>query len=451
MKTFLTRVESSRVGGLVVGTALLLSSPYDAQSEEPVEGVRNLRDVIEQEELEAMTELIKKDIEALRGKDFPRPTRVAVTSAEEFLAYAKRQLQENTTPEELAAEETVAKMLGLIPLEMDLAQEMLGFLESQVGGFYDPASETFYLMESFTGGLAKVILAHELTHALDDQLYDLDGTRKGFENHSDRALAYHGVVEGSGTAVMNAWVAGNMDQLAGVDLERMSSMGVGEDTPPYLWRPLMAAYLRGSLFLNRTESMLQSMSMPRREDFHYAFTQPPRSTEQLLHPEKYWDAEKRDEPIELDFRLEDVPEGWTVLKEDTLGELVLACMVENPDDRGGIPTGIASLSTRYTFHPSEGWGGDRLLLLGKDSARLLVLETRWDTEDDAREFDAALGSLEGHLRGAVRGLAAGADDHGLLRLFDRTGKSVTWFAWTGATGREVAGVLAGLRAVEASF
>ena len=51
----------------------------------------------------------------------------------------------------------------------------------------------------------------------------------------------------------------------------------------------------------------------------------------------------------------------------------------------------------------------------------------------------------------MRGLAAGADDHGLLRLFDRTGKSVTWFAWTGATGREVAGVLAGLRAVEASF
>ena len=450
MKTLLTRVESSRVGGLVVGIALLLSSPCDAQSEEPLEGVRNLRDVIEQEELEAMTELIKKDIEALRGKDFPRPTRVAVTSAEEFLAYAKRQLQENTTPEELAAEETVAKMLGLIPLEMDLAQEMLGFLESQVGGFYDPASETFYLMESFTGGLAKVILAHELTHALDDQLYDIDGTREGFEDHSDRALAYHGVVEGSGTAVMNAWTAGNMAQLAGVDLEEMSSLGAAEDTPPYLWRPLMAAYLRGSLFLNRTESMLQSMSMPRREDFHYAFTQPPRSTEQLLHPEKYWDAEERDEPIELDFQLENVPEDWTVLKEDTLGELVLACMVEDPADRGGIPTGIASLSTRYTFRPSEGWGGDRLLLLGKASARLLVLETRWDTEDDAREFDAALESLEGHLRAAARGLAAGGD-HGVLRLFDRTAMSVTWLAWSGATGREVAGVLAGLRAVETSF
>ena len=448
MKPSFIRFATGPGAGLALGLPLLLTSSLHAQTDEPAEGFRDLGDVIDQKELEAMTELIKKDIESLRGKSFPRPTRVAVTTSEEFIAYAKKQLEEDTTPEEMAAEEAVAKLLGMLPVEMDLQKEMLGFLESQVGGFYDPETESFYLMDSFTGGLAKVILAHELTHALDDQLYDIDGTRAAFEGNSDRVLAYHGVVEGSGTAVMNAWSLDNMDQIAGVDLDQASALGATDEAPPYLWRPLMATYLRGSLFLNRTDSVLASTRMPQRDDFHYAFQQPPRSTEQLLHPEKYWNAKDRDEPIELDFREDDVPEGWKVLKEDTLGELVLACVIADLDDRGGMPTGIASLSTEYTFRASEGWGGDRVLLLGKGAARLLVLETRWDTEDDAREFDQALESLDGHLRGAAAGLAGEAGEHGVLRLFDRAGKSVTFLSWYGVPRREVAGAVATLRAVE---
>ena len=208
----------------------------------------------------------------------------------------------------------------------------------------------------------------------------------------------------------------------------------------------MATYLRGSLFLNRTESVIRSIAMPQLPDFHQAFSAPPRSTEQLLHPEKYWDAEKRDEPVALEFAVQDLPEGWEVLKEDTLGELVLACMVEDPSDRRGLPTSsIASLSTRYTFRASEGWGGDRLLLLGKGAARLLVLETRWDTEDDAREFDAALGELDEHLRQAAAGLAGEAGASGAVRLFDRAGKAVTFYSWVGVQRSDVARVLTSLR------
>jgi hypothetical protein len=420
---------------------LVLTSPVTFAQEEP-----DRTDSIAQEELEAFTTEILAEIEALRGKRFLRKVSVSVADKEEFLRYAVERLNKSSTPEEIASEETIAKMMGLIPVEMNLLDTYLELVESQVGGFYDPESESFCLMESFTGPLAKVILAHELTHALDDQLYDIDGTDERFADNADRQLAFHGVVEGSGTAVMNTWAVNHMSEFRGVDLSAATTIAGAEDTPPFLWRPLMAVYLRGSMFLNRTTSMFKGMQMPEHGDFHLSFTEPPRSTEQLLHPEKYWNPKTIDEPIDIRFDVEGLQEGWEVIQEDTLGELTLACFVEEPDDRGGMPTNqLAMMSMKYTFAASKGWGGDRYLLLGRGDARILVFETRWDTADDAREFDAALEDLDSHLRKAVGGMRAEPSLSGVERVFDRSGNAVTFYSWFGVEREEVGRILASIR------
>ena len=130
----------------------------------------------DQAALEAVTAKIQKQIETLRGDTFRSPVKVELTDAAGLVAYAKKRLEVTETEVSLHADELSMKHLGLIPMDMNYLETTFAMLEEQVGGFYDPASDSFYLMDRFSGGLAKIILSHELTHALDDQLFDIDGT-----------------------------------------------------------------------------------------------------------------------------------------------------------------------------------------------------------------------------------------------------------------------------------
>jgi hypothetical protein len=156
-----------------------------------------------QGQLETATARIMKDIEELRGKKFLRAVDTSLTNREEFIEHAKARIASMVPAEQLLGSEVMAKMLSLIPPEMDLMATTFEILEEQVGGYYDPQADTFYLMESFTGPMAEIILAHELTHALDDQLFDLDGGLRARIEDSDASAAYSAVVEGSGTSAMN--------------------------------------------------------------------------------------------------------------------------------------------------------------------------------------------------------------------------------------------------------
>src|SRR5687768_6830120 len=166
-----------------------------------------------QEKLEATSREIKKDIEELRGARFEADVPVKLSSKEQFQAYAIERTERMEPEAKRTNDEMILKMLGLIPADMDLMEETMRLLTDQVGGFYDPGTKSFYLMENCPEGLAKVVLAHELGHALDDQLYDLDGTLKKVAERGDVATAYMAVVEGSGTAVMNRWTVDNRSSL----------------------------------------------------------------------------------------------------------------------------------------------------------------------------------------------------------------------------------------------
>lgn len=348
-----------------------------------------------QEELERVSDEIKAEVEKLRGLAFLRPVQVRLTDNRGFLEYVKKRQELSMSPGRIERDETVAKLLGLIAPDLDLVATFEKFVAEQVGGFYDPSTDTFFLMESFTGGIAKVILAHELTHALDDQHFDIDGTLEKLGEDSDATFAYHAVVEGSGTATMNRWTLQKLGEKAldTTDLTAASTLGSKglSEAPPYIWKPLIAAYLRGEGFLVRTAGMNIAMKAAENEDVRRAFKDPPRSSEQILHPEKYWDEARRDEPRQVRFDVAGLSPEWKVLGEDTLGELVLA-LVAAPLDRKGFDAAnpLAILGLRYTNEAAEGWGGDRVVLLAKGDLRCIDFVTVWDRPEDAREFEAAL-------------------------------------------------------------
>lgn len=355
-------------------------------------------DVWTQAELERVSEEIRHQVEDMRGMKYKLPVAVKITDKKGFFDYAKKRQDETVTPERTKRDITVAKLLGLVPVDMDLEQTMLALLEDQVGGFYDPGSNTFFLMDSFTGGVAKIILAHELTHALDDQYFDIDGTLKKANGETDAELAFQAVIEGSGTGLMNQWYLKNASAVSMEDLQRAQSMGGDklESAPPYLWKPLLAVYLRGDGFLAHADGMNLTMKAASTDDIRAAMSHPPRSTEQILHPKKYWDEGKRDEPKSIAIDVKSAPAGWTLLGEDTLGELYLAMLTTPVAERGGLDAAnpMSILGIRYTNKSAEGWGGDRLALFGRGEDRMLELVTCWDTAKDADEFAHALGDAK---------------------------------------------------------
>ncbi|HJO26951.1 MAG: hypothetical protein CMK00_08425 [Planctomycetes bacterium] len=399
----------------------------------------------DQEQLERISLEIRAELEGYRGRAGSGPVAVELTDGPGFLAYAQRRLEAMETPEDIQAWQDTCVMLGLIPADMDLMEVTLKVMEGQVGGFYDPGQDTFYLMEGYTGGVAKIIIAHELTHALDDQWFDIDGTLKSLGGNSDAELAYQAVVEGSGVAAMNRWT---MEHIAELNLADIAAAQAGSQeamaaAPPVIWKPLLAVYLRGEAFLRRTSSVMNmTMASAKAADVERVFASVPSSSEQILHPEKYWDAEQRDEPLPVHVSVGELPEGWRVMTEDTLGELSLALVLEPFDKRRGLrmdnPMGILGIS--YTGPATEGWGGDRMVLLAKGAARVLFLATEWDRPQDAAEFHAALAGLRPELETRL-GEAAGEGGSGLHLRRGREGAHVRLVTWIGTTEDEVDAVL----------
>ncbi len=345
-----------------------------------------------QEELEQVTREIQEEVEALRGEEFSRPVKVQITDQEGFVKYVTARMDKVTTPEKLAAEETLMKMLGLVDPGADLMEITMDLLEGQVGGFYDPGSDAFYLMESFTGGVAEIILAHELTHALDDQLYGIDTKLEELLDDRDRTLSYMSVVEGSGTVVMAQWTMKHAADLDPEDLAKAVSMG--DDSlaaaPAVVWKPLLASYTLGQTFLQKGYRRLKRDGKTMGDVTRMAYENPPRSMEQVLHPDKYWVEKKRDEP-RSPGEPEPAPEGWELLERSSLGELYLALITEEPQEID-FSNQMALMFLAYTNDAARGWGGDRVELYGKEGAHLLRLDTVWDSAEDAVEFSQALQS-----------------------------------------------------------
>ena len=153
-------------------------------------------------------------------------------------------------------------------------------------------------------------------------------------------------------------------------------------------RQLLGPYVLGLAFLGRGDLGRLQEGFPRR-DIDAAWANPPRSSEQILHPEKYWDRKRRDEPksVTIPNPSSQLPGSWKRAGGGVLGELTLGSMVgaKTPE-----AADLASGGGSWTNAAASGWGGDRFELWTNGAAAVVLLATVWDTEKDAVEFAAAL-------------------------------------------------------------
>jgi hypothetical protein len=322
---------------------------------------------------EATAEVLRETSE-LRRLPVLRQVRSGAQSRAEIEQMLVRNLNESATPEETLANETAMKKFGLAPTDFQLRPFLIKLLAEQVAGYYDPKSQEFYLADWIDLDGQRPVMAHELTHALQDQHFNLRRFEDWPGHDSDAEMAAHALVEGDASYLMMQYVARDpARQLA--FLKSMMSGGAAaseqiEKAPRVLREQILFPYLQGMLWV------AQVYKQGGWEAVSAAYKNLPKSSEQVLHQEKYGANEPPQKVLVRDVSAA-LGRGWRLADNDVFGEWGCYILLDE-----------FLQSMDASKRAAAGWGGDRYaLFVGPGRADAVVaLKTVWDTEADAREF-----------------------------------------------------------------
>lgn len=300
-------------------------------------------------------------------------------SVKEYLVGAiKKQL----TEEKIRAEEFIYKTLGVIPKDFNYTQGIVELYISQLGGYYDPDKKEYTMAAWLPAAMQPVIAVHELTHALQDQHFNLKDFMDEKKHTSDELLSRSAVVEGDATAVMtdyqrNLMGMGPVEKDSSVEsviLQTVLGSFVSESlqkAPSAIRNMLIFPYASGLRFVH---TFLKQGGYKKIDTL---LKNPPQTTEEILHPEKYG---KKEEFIDVNEK------NLFALAGADIGEISYS-------DRYGeffISTWLSGLGVSNAPQRAAGWGGDRVFVVNKNGERKLYWVIRWDSEGKAREFQEAV-------------------------------------------------------------
>src|SRR5690349_8488420 len=262
----------------------------------------------------SMTDAMLKETSELRELKILKPVKSGAQSRTEIERMIVKNLDSDTTPEEMHASEVLLKAFGLAPPEFAYRSFLIKLLTEQVAGYYDPKAQQFYLADWIEIDGQKPVMAHELTHALQDQHFNLKRFEKWQKGDSDAELAAHALIEGDATLAMTQYLEKHpIIALAFIRSSQEMSAEQFKQAPRALRESLLFPYQEGSLW---------AMHLYKRGGWSMvsqAFAKLPQSTEQILHPDKYFAHEA---PIKLTLPnlTPALGPGWKRIDNDVNGE-----------------------------------------------------------------------------------------------------------------------------------
>ena len=319
--------------------------------------------------------VIAERVEAIRGLRFSEPPVPERVSAEQAREEGLEALDRDYPPRRRERDEAILELLGLVEPGLDLRDVASSVYGTQVAGYYDPETRRLRIVGSAatsSRAYTEIVLAHELTHALEDQRF-----RLRFEDLSgldDRSLAYATLVEGTASALMFEYADRHFSSeevLVGLLGSAFAPPG---DIPAFLQAQLAFPYITGQDFAER----LYAAAGRRWTLIDAALRhRPPVSSEQVMHADSYLRFE---EPLRVRLRAgAALGRGWRRASAGTLGEWQTAQVLRKAGGGGSVDA-------------AAGWGGDRFELWERGEERALVVRWRWDSAADRGEFLAALGA-----------------------------------------------------------
>ena len=352
---------------------------------------------------------VQGEIAKLRALPFLGNIAAEYQTQEEFRKFVQSEIRVDLPREKGDALGRAAHHIGLLKERIDLVSTLEDAQVSQAGAYYDPQTKKFYIvMVPKSPMLLDTISAHELTHALQDQHFDLTAYIGGRGNtqglSEDELQARRFIVEGEATLTMMAYqtqvstkfnildpnVATQtrmaLAQAAGFKISQLTEMqkqqsnvfsDIGDDIkkameaidkiPPYILIPLFEAYFKGAVPVFETYARGGWPAVTE------LYKTPPESTEQVLHPvEKLVGA--RDYPVGLTLPSPGKAlDGWNEIYSDMIGELIWRVYFSLWNQAN--PDAVAS-----------GWDGDRYAVYASGDKTLALISTIWDTPEDATRF-----------------------------------------------------------------
>jgi len=338
---------------------------------------------------EALVQEVSADVEKLRQLRFKTPVAIKIidgaTAREDF----ESELDDETREQARHTQDAWVH-LGLIPETTDLVAGQLDLVEEDVLGYYEIGSNTFHLLSHVSAREVRSVMAHELTHALEDQHYDLEALQKGAVNE-DHAVAIKAVIEGSAMVT----TLSILSREGGIAEARKRATQAGQDraksvqhAPTFVRRRLLLPYTLGFTFLLRGKPWEWLFDGVRIEDIERAYAQPPHSTRQILHPEQYWVGQREGAPpLTLPDLSPVLGPGWSRAITGSIGELGLAMLSGSRLDTESFEI---LLPSRWTTTGAAGTAGDLYDHYVNGDQKVTVLLTRWESVRDADQFQRNL-------------------------------------------------------------
>ena len=370
----------------------------------------------EQDHLYTAEELaeLEKATSQLRGLEFQQEVDYQVVDRASIREFMDKLMEEELPAEKLENISIAYAKLGLIEEGVSLREAMLAMYSEQIAAFYDQKRKKLYSIKGlpFSKEFQKVLIVHELTHALQDQNFDLSTLPLELEDNDDRVMAALSLVEGDATLAFTQY-ATREGSLSLKDILAVATTGQkGLTEAPYVLRKnLMFPYMEGVRFVTRlyTEGGWEAVNK--------AFKDLPQSTEQIMHPNKY--LKDKDDPVPIVLPEFDSVAGreWDLLEDNVLGELNVKLLFTK------------FLGSLRAAAPSRGWGGDRFRIYREKGGEetILIWGTAWDTEKDREEFVTRyLQGVRKKHRGKEFRMAEQAESAMLL-----SDSLVIWLGWKG--------------------
>ena len=314
---------------------------------------------------------LQRDVAEVGGVPFKAPVPLDFITPSALNAYLKEVLDDEYPATRADADARLLIALDLLPPGTSLRDLRARLLEDNVAGFYDerPGRKKLYAVseDRTMTPSNQIVLAHELRHALQDQYIDVhNGVPESVGDFDDRRVAFMALLEGDATLVMERFLMQRLGVPATTAPVDLAAAGFATPTlsgvPPVLRDHLIVPYLAGRDFVR---ALQERGGWPA---VRQAWSEPPRSTEQVLHPEKYL---AREDPRAVPGP--PPPAGGRVVEEGVLGEALTRTLLGEGNDAA-----------------AAGWGGDLYRVWDVGGRTLMVWRTEWDTAADGREFHDAV-------------------------------------------------------------
>lgn len=328
----------------------------------------------------ATADSVLREMSGITGLPIKGPLKKRIISRPEIKQILTENLHKDYTPEELHVQEAELKAFGLVPPDFNLERFLITFYTEQAAGFYDPHTKTMFIADWVEPDVQQIVLAHELTHALQDQNFDLEKYLHGAADNDDATNARQAVVEGYAMAAMMQRMVAPMTI---ADLPSLDTMMSGlldqqyKEFPAFSNAPFffrfqsLFPYAQGTGFMQHGLAGGGSW-----ERLNGLFLKPPSSTKEIFEPKYYYD----NLPLP-DVSLPRPP----LLESDTQ----LHRLTENVFGELGYYSLLGQLiSEAEAKAVATGWAADRYILYecpGQNNYAI-VARTRWSSADNALAF-----------------------------------------------------------------